>query len=373
MLPETLLTELRGRGIHVEHPDGDTVVLRHLPLRGFNKAATNLLVMRPGADRPFVTLVDQDLEYLGSENSIKAALSQGPVQGGWRPLAVDVSPELDVAISRALNIIGFTWLAPRDAAAKPAPRAATGRLLSRFGRIIPGDEPHFTIGRQEAIDQLLACLKRRDPCLPLIVGPSGAGKTNLLLALAGELSKSSQEPVINLDLIHFLSAIPTHERAKCLGELLDELVESKVIAAIEQIELVGPEIYCGNLHLSRALDRGVRLIGTTTGRWLHHFRAEPLARRIQIVELSALTPDELVAILLEKRRVYAVEIDPVWIGMAARLSRDLPGENPAKAVSLLDAAASQAAASGAAVLGPDDIYAAVARVHPMPQAQEDSD
>ncbi|MGD0388435.1 MAG: hypothetical protein ABSC42_05710 [Tepidisphaeraceae bacterium] len=367
MSSETLLTELRGRGIGVEHPDGDTVILRHLPLRGFNKAATNLLLKRPAADRQFVALVDQDLEYLGSENSIKAAFAQPPVQGGWRPLAVEVSPELDVAIGRALRIIGFPWFPPRDPPArKPVPRSAPGRILSRFGRPISTDESHSTIGRQDQIEQILSCLRRRDPCLPLIVGPSGAGKTNLLLGLFRQWSRSSPAAMVNLDLIGFVSSIPAQERAKCFGELLNELIESEAVAAIEHIELACHEIYCGPLLLSQSLDRGARLIGTTTRNWLRHFKVDPLARRVHLMELTDLTQEELVAILLEKRRAYAVEIDALCATVAVRASIALPGEYPAKAISLLDAAVARAAVSGAKVLGPDDIYAAADRVRPVP-------
>jgi hypothetical protein len=371
MSPQTLLAELRGRGIRVEHPDGDTVVLRRLPLRGFNKAATNLLVMRPGTDRPFVALVDQDLKYLGSENSIKAAFAQAPVQSGWRPLVVDVSPELDVAVGRALRIIGFPWSPPRaQPARKPAPRPTPGRLLSRFGRPISTNESHSTIGREEQIDQIISCLRRTDPCLPLIVGPSGAGKTNLLLGVLGEWSRASRTAIINVDLIGFLAAIPAQERAKYFGELLNELIESHAIAAIEHIELVGHEIYCGPLLLSQSLDKGARLIGTTTPKWLRYFKADPLARRVHFVELTDLTQQELVAILLKKRRAYAVEIDPVCATFAVKASADLPGEYPAKAISLLDAAATRAAMSGAKVLGPDDIFAAIDRVRPTPDTEE---
>jgi hypothetical protein len=367
MLPQTLLAELRGRGIRVEHPNGDTVVFRRLPLRGFNKAATNLLVVRPGADRPFVALVDQDLQYLGSENSIKAAFAQAPVERGWRPLIVDVSPQLDVAIGRALRIIGFPWSPPRaQPTRKSAPGPTPGRLLSRFGRPLRTDESHSTIGREEQIDQIISCLRRIDPCLPLIVGPSGAGKTNLLLGVLGKWSQASPTPIINVDLIGFLAAIPAQERAKYFGELLNELIDSHAIAAIEHIELTGHEIYCGLLLLSQSLDRGARLIGTTTPKWLRYFKADPLARRVHLVELTDLTQQELVAILLDKRRAYAIDIDPVCANFAVKASADLPGEYPAKAVSLLSAAAARAAMSGAKVLGPDDIYAAVDRVRPTP-------
>lgn len=371
MTPETLFTELRGRGIHVDRRDGDTVVLRQLPLRGFNKSATNLLVTRPGADRSFVALVDQDLEYLGTESSIKAAFAQGPVQGGWRPLVVDVSPELDVAIGRALRVIGFPWSPPRDEPArKPAPRAAPGRLLSRFGRAIPRGESHLTIGRGEQIGQILACLRRREACLPLIVGPSGAGKTNLVLGVAREWARFSRTAIVELDLVGFLAAIPAQERGKCFGELLNELIASEMVGAIEHVELVGHEIYCGLLLLSQSLDRGARLIGTTGHKWLRHFKGDPLARRVHLVELLELGQDELVGILLERRRAYAVEIDSVCATVAVRVSGALPGEYPGKAVALLDAAAAQAAVGGAKVVGPDDIYAAAERVRPMPHPEE---
>lgn len=134
--------------------------------------------------------------------------------------------------------------------------------------------------------------------------------------------------------------------------------------------MAGLEIYCGLLHLSRSLDRGARLIGTTTHQWLRQFQADPLARRVHLVELTHLAHEDLVAILLEKRRSYAVEIDPLCAMAALRASSALPGEYPAKALSLLDAAAARAAISGAEVLGPDDIYAAADRIRPVPEPEE---
>lgn len=365
MSPESLLTDLRARGIAIDHLDGDTLVLRHLPLRGFNKKATNLLIKRPGAHQQFVALVDQDLEYLGSESFIKAAFSQPPVQGGWRPLAVDAGPDLDVAIGRALRIVGFPWSPPRPTR-NPAPPLAAGRLLSRFGRPICADESHSTIGRHAEIEELVSCLRRREPCLPMIVGPSGAGKTNLLLGLSHEWPRSSSTAIIDIDLIGFLSAIPAQERAKCFGEIFDELIDSRSVAAIEHIELVSQEIYCGLMLLSRSLDRGARVIATTTPMWIHHFKSDPLLRRVHFVELTELPREELVAILNDRRRAYAVEIDSLCATVAVSASSSLPGEYPAKAISLLDAAVAQVRANGTKILGPDDIYAAASRVRPVP-------
>jgi hypothetical protein len=379
MSAETLFKALRGRGIRIEQPDGDTVVLRHLPIRGFNKPATNLLVARPGADLPFVALVDQDLEYLGSENAVKEALARAPVQGGWRPLGVDVSPELDVTIGRALGLMGVAWSPPYNQSLgrnqriqkpqKPAPPPPAGKLLSRFSSVIPDDESQSVIGRQEQIDQTLSCLRRQDPCLPLIIGASGAGKTNLLRGVARAWSASSQTNILNVDLIGFIAAVPSHERAKCFGDLLNELIDSNTVAAIEHVELAAQEIHCGLLLLSQSLDRGAQLIATTIPKCLGYFTSEPLARRVHLVEMPALTRDELVAILVAKRQCYDIEIDALTAATALRASAGLPGDHPAKALSLLDAAAGRAAASGSTVLSPDDIYAAAEWMRPIPDPE----
>jgi hypothetical protein len=80
----------------------------------------------------------------------------------------------------------------------------------------------------------------------------------------------------------------------------------------------------------------------------------------------------LIAILLERGHGYEVGIDSLIAATALRASSALPGEYPAKLVSLLDAAVANAAAAGATVLAPDDIYA-TARLCRAIQGPEISD
>lgn len=59
---EKKLKQLR---VHIEAPDGDTVMPRNVPTsdRYFNRPRTNLLIKRPREGMPYLICVDEDLEY----------------------------------------------------------------------------------------------------------------------------------------------------------------------------------------------------------------------------------------------------------------------------------------------------------------------
>ena len=58
---------------------------------------------------------------------------------------------------------------------------------------------------------------------------------------------------------------------------------------------------------------------------------------------------------------HRLEIDEQCVRGAVQLSEPLPGWFPAKAIMLMDAAASRAAVAGAKVLALDDLYTAASR------------
>jgi hypothetical protein len=61
---------------------------------------------------------------------------------------------------------------------------------------------------------------------------------------------------------------------------------------------------------------------------------------------------------------HHLDIDPSCVRGCVQSAAELPGHFPAKAIDLLDAAASRAAVSGATVLGMDDIYNAASLYRP---------
>jgi hypothetical protein len=359
--------------VRIDVPDMNTVVLRQVPVRGevFNKPMTNLLVKRPAPGMPFLTLVDENLTYVGDDPAVKTAFACVAGQQGWRPLALDAPAGGDLALvlQTALRILGFDNLPSPHS---PPPEQSPARLLARFGKPVrAGADTPATIGREDEITEIVACLRRREPCMPLIVGAPGSGKTNLLHGVAHRLCElPGAESLIELDLLDVFSAAADAGRTRCFTELLAEAAQAHAVAVIEHAELVVEHIDWGPLLLSRALNEGVRIIGTSLPQACEPFHCPDLVRRIQVMELCELPLKSLIQIVANAGAAYPVEIHPTVAGACIKATQDLPGHFPGKALSLLDAAASFAAASGACVLAADDIYSAAQRLRPLPQPQQ---
>ena len=345
--------------MHIDVRDTNTVLLRHVPVHAatFSKARTNLLLKRPAPGMPFLALVDEDLKYVGGDESIKGVFAPGPAEKGWRPLALGTAGDRDLELvtEDALHALGF---GPALKPVEPAQLSAAGGLLARFGAAVcvtPEMSP--TIGRDEEIDAILACLTRRQPCMPLIVGDAGTGKTNLVLGIARRLSG-----IVAIDVLDLLSAASSDAaRERCWGELLREIVESKTVVAVEQIELIFRCVPRGDLLLSRALDQGARILASTSDPGC--VRSDALLRRVQMVRLDELPPADLVEIVSLYRAGYALEINDNCINACVSAACGLPGHFPGKALTLLDAAVSHARVGGACVVAADDILAAAGKVN----------
>ncbi len=381
-LPAFLVHGLRSHNVHIDAPDADTLVLRRVPLRAdsFNKPVTNLLVKRPAPGMPFLALVDENLSYVGADPSIKTAFAGIAAQRGWRPLALDnpADRDLELVLQDALRLLGFvTSPAPsEDSVNEPAQQ-----LLTRFGKPIKIDKGvPLTIGRDDAITDVTACLHRREPCMPLIVGAPGSGKTNVLRGVARRLDDLSGDGrLIELSLVELFAATNDAGRMRCVTELLGEVAEAGCIAAIEHVELLTRCVAWGQLVLGRALDAGTRIIGTVRLEALDAFDCPTLARRVQVIELAELPREHLMQILLAASARYSVDIHESAILACARAARDLPGHFPGKALALLDATAALALVSNAKVVTADDIYCAAQKFrprsalhHPDDQAEGDS-
>ncbi len=367
-----LATRLRETGVRIDVPDKDTVFLRSVPVNAaaFSKPTTNVLVKRPREGMPFLVCVDEDLNYVGT-NPVLARLFAGAVrQEGWRILSLGGESALtfEPALERALTIVGFDDRGPSLGAAGPP--AATGgeRLVDTFGvnltekAAAPNAEP--TVGRAETVEEVVSCVLRWGQArLPLIAGESGVGKTNLLFGVARRLSECRPSlRLVSLDLAAVLAGtLWEAERETLVTSLCHEAAEAQnLIVAVEHLELGIADTSRGALILSQHLDRGTRLIGTTLPPFLPAFDRPPLARRIHLVEVAEPGMAETVSILKALCGTIAahhgVEIDEAAIRTSARAAQPLPGCFPAKAIALLDAAATRTALAGAAVVASDDIY-----------------
>jgi type VI secretion system protein VasG len=368
-----LVTRLRETGVHIDVPDNDTAFLRGVPVNAacFSKPSTNVLVKRPREGMPFVTGVDEDLRYVGANPALARLFAGGIQQAGWRVLSLggEAGGTFDQTVQRVLSVLGFDGSEPALGVAMPVPAAAGEKgLLRSLGVALtkkaaaPDAEP--TVGRGEVIEEVVSCLLRWGQTrLPIIAGECGVGKTNLLLGVARRLSECRPTlEMVSVDLgAVFAGSLWEAERENLLMTLGREAAASSdLVVAVEHLDLALAEVGRGAIILSQNLDAGARLVGTTLPALLPAFDRVPLTRRLHVVELAEPTAVEALAVLKEISgsiaKHHQVDIGESAIHTAVRAAQSLPGCLPAKAIALLDAAASRAALAGAAVVGSDDIY-----------------
>ena len=364
--------------VHIDVCDGDTVILRHVPVATdrFNKPHTNVLIKRQREGLPFVVFVDDDLEYVGeAAPSLAALFASGPTRDGWRVIFLERHTDLQAILDRTLTALGVEGYPPDGGDAGTPEAAADGQrgLLRLFGthwsQLTRDADAEPTVGRDELIDEVVATVLRwSQQRLCLIVGESGVGKTNLLAGVARRLAGTRRPlELVSVSLGEaFAGTWLDAERENLLRKLLAEAAQPpKPVLALEHLELV-LSIPHGPLLLTQSLDTGVHLVGTTLPRHLASFHRDPLMRRLHVAEMQAPGPAEALAILeVIGQRVaahHSIEIDASCIPVAIRIATPLLGHFPAKAVALLDAAASAAMLAGAGRLAPDDLCRAAARM-----------
>ncbi|MDX6614675.1 MAG: ATP-dependent Clp protease ATP-binding subunit ClpB [Blastocatellia bacterium] len=371
-LEQSLTKRLKELRVRVDAPDGDTLFLRNVPANEerFNKSRTNLLIKRPHAGQPFIVCVDEDLEYTGTDSALIHAFTAAHRQQGWRViyLAGGSSADCQQVIENALGVVGFDGNEPvmEPVVATTAPGADEARLLASFATDISdlaGDgavEP--TVGRDEKIDEVVTSLSQWKPRLAVILGASGVGKTNLLYAVARKLSqRESPLRLLAVDLgVLMAGTLFDSERENLLAGVLKEalLAEPPVVLALEHLELAVVGVPRGQWLLAQALDQGLKMIGTLLNASL--LELTPLARRMQLVELSEPWPEEIDVVLLSHRDQIAqhhqVRIDDAIVRAANENARWLSGAMPATAITLLDIAAAKAAGAGKHEVTVSDIY-----------------
>lgn len=368
-LEKELAKKLKHLRVRIEMPDGDTVFLRNVPAndRFFNKARTNLLIKRPHNGSPFLVCVDEDLQYTGSDSALVRAFNAAHRQQGWRVLLLDHDQQnaFDRVTENALRVLGSEGgepaLQPASIEARPP---VHGGLIGAFGvnltQRVDQDLAEQTIARVEQIAEVIACLRQREVRIPLITGLPGVGKTNLLHGVARCLRESTSLEVISVDLgVVMAGTMFDAERDNLLSTLLKEAARSPdLIIAMEHIELALMGVPRGQWLLSRAADTGVKLIGTSLTEV--RFDISPLIRRVCMIELTEPWPEEMNEILSAHSHLIAAHhgaaIDESLLPVVIETARRLEGHLPAKAIALLDSAASRVALLQRDALNIDDIH-----------------
>ncbi|HUQ32706.1 MAG TPA: hypothetical protein VM095_11335 [Pyrinomonadaceae bacterium] len=372
-LEQNLEKRLKQLRVRIDAPDGNTLFLRNVPANKgcFNKVRTNLLIKRPRAGQPFIVCVDEDLEYTGTDSALLRAFTAAHRQQGWRVIYLEQEQAgySQALVEHALGVLGFDGSEPVISSAAPAAHtgedAARGLLVS-FGvditKQVSDGEIEPTIGRDEKIEEVITSLLQWQSRLPVILGPSGVGKTNLLYGVARRIAERDPlSRVLAVDLgVLMAGTLFDTERESLLAALFKEALSAPgVVLALEHLELALVGVPRGQWLLAQALDQGLKVVGTLLSAAC--LELAPLARRIQIVELSEPWPDEMSTVLLALRERIAehhrVEIGEAIIRAVIENDQWTTGcLLPARAINLLDTAAARAALAGKREVSLSDVY-----------------
>jgi ATP-dependent Clp protease ATP-binding subunit ClpA len=365
---ESRLERLRLR---IEAPDADTFSVRRVPAspRSFNKPRTNLLVKRSTESGRCVICVDEDLEYRGSDQSLARSFASGPTQQGWRILAFggSLKGDLSEVLDLAFNILGTEETrveAPTET--RPKPDSLLGAWAVDLTASVASMPACVTLFRDEEVERAAASILDWRGTLPLIVGESGIGKSNLLLGAAKLLAPLGKKVLrVNMGAV-MAGTLFESERETVLDKLLGEARASGAVLAIEQAEWAAVGIPRSAVMLREALDRGVRLIATVIPDCADRFALDPLASRVETIRLSGLCASDTSRVLELLRPVlsehHGVAIDSGVEQAAVERSRELGGALPGKAIRLLDSAAARARLTGRPAVELLDIYIVASRM-----------
>jgi ATP-dependent Clp protease ATP-binding subunit ClpC len=265
---------------------------------------------------------------------------------------------------RTLQGLGVDLAALRFAAARHSATPtldALGRDLTQLalkGKLNP------LIGRKPELRRLVRTLARKSKNNPVLVGPTGVGKTAIVeglaqLAAAGTLPDLAGLRVVEINPSVLIADVGSRGQfEKRLPDLLEEIKRAgNILLFVDELHLLlrAGSAEAGLLEaanmLRLALARGdVRVIGATTlEAYERHIASDAgLERRFQPVQVDEPSPEEAVAILTGLKAGYEahhrVSITPEAIEAAVRLSvEQLPDRRlPDKAFDLLDEACARA-------------------------------
>jgi len=363
---------LESMDVRIDVRDHDTVILRRLPVNAdcYSKDSTNLLLKRARRSTPFMICVDEDLAYTGDDRGIMLLFARGVTRRGWRTLYIGRScgQDLTELTREVMTLLGSDGAQPIAPGSEPAPQAAgDDSLLSAFGtnlsELAREGKLAPTIARDDETRLAAACLLRAGQAgMALLAGPSGVGKTNLFGAVATMLLEPRADwNVVLIDLAQpFAGSAFDAEAESVLAAICDQAAgRDDLVLALDHAEqiLATPR---GVFLLGRYLDSRGRIIAATGPAAVRHFAQGPLRRRIQLVRICEMSPEQTLGVLEAHLSAlcehHRVEIAPSCLTACLRATARIDGCLPAKALGVLDAAAARSCLSGGKVVGPDDIF-----------------
>jgi len=375
-LERQLATDLKRRGVRFDVVDKSTVVFRSVPVSAqhFSKPCTNMLVRRLRGESAYLSFVDEDLAYTGADKGLVRAFAAGPTQEGWRALMLsDVSQrDFETTVRQSLAALGFPDGEPESVPLPAREERSKPSLLDAFGRNLTGELDHAgcepTVGRRIEAETVASCLLRWSQArIPVVIGDSGVGKSNLFFALAAVLREWKPDlKLVVVDAAELLAGtVFDAEREKLLARVLLQDMTPDTVLALEHLERMSMGAPRGQHLLAQATDQGAKVAGTILPEFAPLFQRPPLARRIQFVNLREPTgreaADVLRALLESVASHHGVDIDESVIPVCVREAQDLPGVYPPKAVPRLDDAATTASVLHMPTVGTRDIISAAAR------------
>ncbi len=217
-------------------------------------------------------------------------------------------------------------------------------------------------GRESELEQLKAAIGTKETPNVMLVGPPGCGKTTMVEAWANEIAQNTDPAYPFKDTV-IISISPTDFTA---GASLIGITEQRVQEFIDYGKNHPNVIYFidefhGIMHnggftsnqipnmLKQALSNGdIRIIGCTTAQELGIIEKDKaFARRFSVINFEAPSIEMIQEIIQTKvkfsyEKHHQVCYDEEAIREAFEFSEYLPGNDPAKTLSLLDMAGSLA-------------------------------
>jgi hypothetical protein len=341
----------------------------------FNKPRSNLLLRRRPGQPDWELFVDDDLQYLGSDE-MRQRLFSGPRFQHWvalalpHPLRGDVHEALRESlcwlesplVSSLPSIQGQGSIGRWPGALEPG-LAEVGRLRGAADLAIDGCTLSST--QAETADHVAAAVTQSlAPCCPLLIGQSGCGKHFLArAAAAATITRGLFQQVLEISGAALAAGMLFRQQQdERVGRVLDAALElEKTLLLFDQFDAVFEMSDIAGALLARALERGLKLIGIARGQFeLDHVETMlSLQRRLRPVCLPPMDRGETIGVLRGRLAGHPlaarVELSAGLIPAIACAAERRPGANPGAALDLLDALLAQAAWSGAAVIGPDDL------------------
>jgi hypothetical protein len=354
----------------------------------FRQPMTNVLLRHNASADNWQVFVDEDLQYVGVDPRRKRVFD-GSRYRGWLRLSSNLAAGRDVndTIMWTLNQLesGIRSVAPQelkkrfesaDCAAFENPQGqqptdSLACLDSRVARLVePAELEGLSIEpTSEQSDALILVAESVHrpvaPNCPLLMGPSGVGKTTVARLAGRELSRRGLVTrVVELRGAAVCAGpIFVPERDERLRSILEVLAQiGDVLVILEQFDLVLAKSSVAASLLSDCLDHGTRVIGVARAEFLPDRlkRFAQLRRRIEPCVLQPPDYSDVAEILRQRWASHslseAIELSPNVLPLVNKYSAGRLGANPASAIGLFEAVLNRAAFSGHRCVGPDDVF-----------------